>query len=725
MKQKREFILDGLCCPNCAAKIEGEVRSLPEVAEASLNLINNKLSVTIKESGINDIADTVKTIVKAHEPSVKVRDLANKTDKVEGTIKEQENDRDNIRGYIFRLSLSLVMVVLAYVLKLTGSIRLIALIIAYLLSGYEILMSAIGNIRKGRIFDENFLMGFASLGALVIGEELEAVTVLIFYGIGELLQDLAVKSSRKNIAGLMDIRPDYANLVTGAGTRTVSPEQVSIGDLILVKPGEKIPLDGIVVKGYSYIDTRALTGESMPREVTVSDEVLSGTINTSGLLEISVTKSFGDSTVSRILELVENSGSKKAESEKFITKFARYYTPIVVFTAVGVALLPPLFGVGAFSLWIYRALSFLIISCPCALVISIPLSFFGGIGGAARQGILIKGGNFLDALHQVDTVVFDKTGTLTRGVFKVSGLYPSQGISQQELLRFAVAAESSSGHPIAKSILDYYNETEQGYSDQRIIIPGSGDSILLDEALRTCEVTEKAGFGMMARLTIGTIYAGNEKLMNMIHLNAAKPAQTGSVVHIAWENQYLGYILISDEIKQNVKKEIARLKQAGVRFIVMLTGDHKEAAGEIAGECGVDEYHAELLPQDKVSVFGSYQISKPGKGKTVFVGDGINDAPVLAAADIGIAMGGIGSDAAIEAADIVIMNDDIGKITTAIKVARKTRNIVIQNIIFALGVKILIMALAFFGITSIWFAIFADVGVSLLALCNALRVMQL
>ncbi|MHB8128839.1 MAG: heavy metal translocating P-type ATPase [Mobilitalea sp.] len=707
MGNKQEYILDGLCCANCAAKIEKEVSDLAEVAEVSLNQMNNKLSILLKANNTTDISNTVKKIVATHEPSIRVLDLSDTSKQGVGNVKNKENEGNaEIKSYLIRLSIAVVLATLFSILKVSDGVTLVAFLLAYLLAGYEVLTIAVKNIFKGKVFDENFLMGIASLGAFIIGERVEAIAVLVFYGIGELLQEMAVHKSKKNIAGLMDIRPDYANKIIGDTLEVVAPELVEVGDIILVKPGERIPLDGIVVKGNSFLDTRALTGESVPREVTIEDSVLSGTINSSGVLEVEVTKPFGESTVSKILELVENAGSKKAESEKFITKFARYYTPIVVFSAVAVAIFPPLFGFGPFADWLYRALSFLIISCPCALVISIPLSFFGGIGGGAKQGILIKGGNYLDALKLVDTVVFDKTGTLTKGVFEVVKLNPVDGVETSELIRLAAIAENYSTHPIAKSILSYYDKN-------------SGDV-----GIEAAQITEIAGHGVVAIWNENTIYAGNEKLMQKYNIPVSQPDISGSIVHVARNNEYLGYLLIADEIKPGVRETMLALKQLGVKKTVMLTGDLKNAAKEIAELCQVDEYQAELLPQDKVAWFEQYKRQLTGKGKIVFVGDGINDAPVLAGADIGIAMGGIGSDAAIEAADVVIMNDDIGKIVTAIKIARKTKLIVTQNIIFALGIKILIMMLAFLGITSIWFAIFADVGVALLALFNAMRAMH-
>lgn len=707
MNEKKEYLLDGLCCANCAAKIEQEVGSLSEVGEASINLMSGKLSITHNMDNTEGLTDKIRKIVASHEPSVKVSEVtAAALETGKGSNKEEAEDKRTMRLYLLRLGVAVILAVLLSVLHLPKGFELAGFLVAYALAGYETLTTAVKNILKGRVFDENFLMGFASLGAFAIGDHVEAIAVLVFYGVGELLQDMAVDRSKRNIAGLMDIRPDYANKLDGDSITVVAPDQIQVGDRILVKPGEKLPLDGRVVKGSSFIDTRALTGESVPVEVSPEDTVLSGTINTSGVIEVEVTKPFGEATVTKILEMVQNAGTKKAESEKFVTRFARYYTPAVVFTAVGVALLPPLFGFGEFTLWLYRALSFLIISCPCALVISIPMSFFGGIGGGAKQGILVKGGNYLDALNNVDTVVFDKTGTLTQGVFQVAKVCPVDGVERMELLRLAAIAENHSTHPIAKSILNYYNRE------------GNEDSI------PSVQITELAGHGVAADYEGAVIYAGNEKLMKKNDITFLPVEATGSIVHVAYGQRYLGYIRISDKIKQGAAEAITALKRLGINNTVMLTGDHTNTAGEIAGLCGIDEYQAELLPQDKVSWFENYKQKASGKGKIIFVGDGINDAPVLAGADIGIAMGGIGSDAAIEAADVVIMNDEIGKIVTAIKIARKTHRIVLQNIVFALGTKLLIMILAFFGITSIWFAIFADVGVALIALLNAMRAMR-
>lgn len=612
----------------------------------------------------------------------------------------------NFSLIVIRLATAMIFTLIAwlagrYKTDCFNIVSVIIYVVAYLLAGYEVIINAGKNISRGKLFDENFLMTFASLGAFAIGDLLEAVTVMIFYGVGELLQELAVARSRKNISAAMDIRPDFANLKIRGGIKTVSPQDIKIGDTIIIKPGERVPLDGTITNGESFLDTSALTGETVPVRAGVGNDIYSGCVNTSGLLEVIVTKCFAESTVSRVLELVSSSSAKKARSEKFITKFAAVYTPSVVFGAVAVALLPPLFGFGTYSQWFYKALSFLIISCPCALVISIPISFFGGIGGAAKHGILIKGGNFLEALNSAKTIVFDKTGTLTKGVFSVCEVCPQDTITKNELLRLAAVCEANSNHPIAKSILSAYK----------------------GEKLPNAQISETPGLGITADINGDIIAVGNAKLMAQIGIEEL-PVFAKTTVYVAKNGEYCGYILISDKLRGEAKEAIIKLKQLGMRLFVMLTGDNDAIAKEVSKELNIDEYHSGLLPQDKVSEFEKLLISEKRHGKVIYVGDGINDAPVLSRSDIGIAMGGIGSDAAIEAADIVIMNDDISKLVTAFKIAKKTRYIVFENIIFAMAVKIIIMVLAFLGLTSIWFAIFADVGVALLALLNAVRAMR-
>ena len=579
---------------------------------------------------------------------------------------------------------------------------------AYVIVGGDVVKRAVGNIGKGQVFDENFLMTIATVGAFFVGEYPEAVAVMLFYQVGELFQSYAVNRSRKNITELMDIRPDFANVRRDGVEEQVDPDEVAVGETIVVKPGERIPLDGVITKGNSSLDTMALTGESVPREVLCGEEVISGCINLTGALEVQVSKPFGESTVSKILDLVENASSKKAEAENFITKFARYYTPIVVLCAAVLAVIPPLF-LGGWSTWIYRGLTFLVVSCPCAVVISVPLSFFGGLGGASKAGVLIKGSNYLEALAEAEIVVMDKTGTLTKGTFKVTEVKPAsengvEVISGEKLLELTAYAESYSNHPISLSIQKAYGKE-------------------LDKN-RLESTEELAGHGVHAVIDGFDIYAGNEKLMRQQKISFTNAAQIGTIVHVAKNDQYLGYILIADEIKEDAAECIRGLKAEGVNRVIMLTGDRKETADYVASQIGLTEVHSELLPGDKVDEVEKIIASKSSKGRLVFVGDGINDAPVLARADIGIAMGGLGSDAAIEAADVVIMTDEPSKIAAAMRISRKTLGIVKQNIVFALGVKILVLILAAFGIANMWLAVFADVGVAGIAILNAMRAMQ-
>lgn len=577
-------------------------------------------------------------------------------------------------------------------------------IISYLIVGYDIVLKAIRNVFRGKVFDENFLMTVATIGAFGVGEFPEAVAVMLFYQVGELFQSFAVDRSRKSISNLMDIRPDFANLVKEDSIEKVDPDEVSIGDIILIRPGEKIPLDGVVVEGNSMIDTKALTGESVPREVNVGDDILSGCINVNGLLKVEVTKEFEQSTVSKILELVENASSKKSKSENFITKFAKYYTPIVVIIAVVLAVIPPIIIPGAsFSEWLYRALSFLVVSCPCALVISIPLSFFGGIGGASKIGILIKGSNYLEALAKSEIIVFDKTGTLTEGVFEVQKI-EAVGITEEKLIRYAALAESFSNHPIAQSVKKAYGKE-------------------IDSKLVT-STNELTGLGIESIIEDKDVIIGNEKLMISKNIDYNKCKDIGTVLYVAIDQKYCGYILISDRIKEDSKVAIKQLKNSNVSQTVMLTGDKKDVGEFVANEIGLDKVYTDLLPDGKVEKVEELMKQKSEKGKLVFVGDGINDAPVLALSDIGIAMGGLGADAAIEAADVVIMTDEPSKISKAISLSKKTLRIVKENIFFAIFVKIAVLVLCAFGISTMWEAVFADVGVSIIAILNALRVLR-
>ena len=577
-------------------------------------------------------------------------------------------------------------------------------IISYIIVGYEILRKAIRNIFRGKIFDENFLMSVATLGAFGIGEYPEAVAVMLFYQIGELFQDYAVDKSRKSISSLMDIRPDFANIYRNEKIEKVNPEEVKIGETIIVKPGEKIPLDGHIIDGKTSIDTKALTGESIPKDVIEGDEVLSGCINLTGAIKIQVTKEYGESTVSKILDLVENASSRKSKSENFITKFAKYYTPIVVIIAVILAIIPPLIIKGAsFTEWLYRALSFLVVSCPCALVISIPLSFFGGIGGASKIGILVKGSNYLEALANTEIAVFDKTGTLTKGVFEVQKVN-AIGVTKEELLEIASYGENYSNHPISKSIKQAYNKK-------------------IDES-QIMNVQELSGLGIEAKIKNQNVLLGNEKLMNEKGIEFEKCKDIGTILYIAIEGKYAGYILIRDKIKEDSKKTIEELKRNGIKQTVMLTGDRKNVGEAVAKEIGIDNVYTELLPDEKVKKVEELLKTKTEKGKLAFVGDGINDAPVLTLADIGIAMGGLGADSAIEAADIVIMTDEPSKIIKAIKISKKTMRIVKENIVFAIFVKIAVLILTAFGLSTMWEAVFADVGVSIIAIINAFRALH-
>ncbi|KAF6577145.1 cadmium-translocating P-type ATPase [Paenibacillus sp. EKM212P] len=621
-----------------------------------------------------------------------------------------DHGTDGMRRMIARLAIGAVVAAIAWWLPVEGVGKLALFLLAYIIVGGDVVLQAARSLVRGMAFDEYFLMTLATVGAFAIGEYPEGVAVMFFYQIGELFQGIAVNRSRKSISDLMDIRPDYANLKTAESLWRVSPEDVRIGDLIVIKPGEKIPLDGKVIDGKSHVDTSALTGESVPRTVEPGSNVLSGFINTNGLLTVEVSKEFSESAVSKILELVQNASAKKAPTEKFITKFSRYYTPVVVIVALLLAVVPPLVVPGAhFADWVYRALVFLVISCPCALVVSIPLGFFGGIGAASRSGVLIKGGNYLEALNHVKYAVFDKTGTLTKGVFRVTGIYPAGDFTNETLLETAALAELHSTHPIAASLRESY-----------------GNEL---RAERVQQYSEISGHGIQAQIDGRLVSAGNVKLMEREHVafNVAQQAGTldeGTVVHVAVDGTYAGCILISDEVKEDAAQTVASLKKLGVVKTIMLTGDNRTVAEAVGRQLGLDEVRAELLPQHKAEAIEQLSASKKTSDKILFVGDGINDTPVLALADVGVAMGGLGSDAAIEAADIVIMNDEPSRLVTAIHIAKRTRRIVWQNIIFALGVKAVFLTLGAFGIATMWEAVFSDVGVTLLAVLNVMRVLK-
>lgn len=607
---------------------------------------------------------------------------------------------------IIKIVIALILFLVALIVPLESQLINNGLfVISYLIVGLEIVLKAIRNIFKGKVFDENFLMAIATIGAFVIGEYPEAVAVMLFYQIGEAFQDYAVDKSRKSIISLMDIRPDFANIQRNGKIDKINPEEVNVGDIIVVKPGEKVPLDGIIVKGTSMIDTSALTGESVPKEVKEQDEILSGCINENGVLEVEVTKKFGESTASKILDLVENASSKKSKSENFISKFAKYYTPIVVVTAVLLAIIPPMIFNGAEWIeWIHRALTFLVVSCPCALVISIPLGFFGGIGGASKIGVLVKGSNYLEALSNTEIMVLDKTGTLTEGVFEVQQINPID-ISEEDLIKYATYAESFSNHPIAISLKKAY-----------------GKEIVNK---KVSETQELPGLGVRAVIEGESIFVGNEKLMKENCIDYIKSEEIGTILYIAVNNKFAGTIVISDKIKTDAKETIDKLKKDNIKKIVMLTGDKRKVGENVAEKLGIDEVYTELLPSDKVEKVENLMKNKSENGNLAFIGDGINDAPVLAISDIGIAMGGLGSDAAIEAADVVLMTDEPSRVVDAIKISKKTMTIVKQNIIFAISIKLIVLILSAIGISNMWQAVFADVGVSILAILNALRALYI
>ena len=616
---------------------------------------------------------------------------------------------------LVRIIVSAVLVAVFSLIPVNNPyVRLALFLIPYLIIGYDILRKAVLGIVNGQVFDENFLMALATVGAIILGEYVEGTAVMLFYQIGELFQSYAVGKSRRNISALMDIRPDYANIEQDGQLEQVDPDDVEVGTVIVVQPGEKVPIDGVVVGGASTLNMSALTGESLPREVQEGDEVISGCVNLTGLLRIETTKEFGESTVSKILDLVENSSMKKSRSENFITRFAKYYTPAVCIGALALAVLPPVVNLmmgnpAGWSQWVIRALTTLVISCPCALVISIPLSFFGGIGGASSKGVLVKGSNYLEALSETKYVVCDKTGTLTKGVFEVTHIEAAEGLDADELLEMAAYAESYSNHPISRSLKDAYGKR-------------TGKQI---DAGRVCDVEEISGHGVSAVIDGRKVSAGNAKFMRMLNIAYTVPQNIGTEVHVAVDGRYAGYILISDIVKPNAGAAIAGLKAAGVRQVVMLTGDAGNVAEAVAAELGVDVVKSELLPADKVAEVERLLASKGEKERLAFVGDGINDAPVLSRADIGIAMGALGSDAAIEAADIVLMDDDVRKIAAVVKCARKTLCIVKQNIVFALGVKALVLILGALGMANMWEAVFADVGVAVIAIMNSMRALKM
>ena len=728
-----KLVLNGLDCANCANKIEDKVNKINGVKEATVNFSTTVLTAEIKEENLkSEIINEIKSIVKKLEPHVKVeekidnKEIKNKTKACTSSCCSKDNDhhegsKDKIHEHshekeessngkieILKDNWLLIVGAIIYAIALlyngNNKISIILFVASYLAIGGEVILTAIKNILRGEVFDENFLMSIATIGAFFIGEYPEAVAVMLFYQIGEVFQGYAVNKSRKSISSLMNIRADYANVLRNGSEFKVSPEEVNLEEIIVIKPGERVPLDGTVIEGTSFLDTSALTGESVPREVKTGDEILSGAINDNGVLKVKVNKEYGESTVARILELVENASNKKAPTEKFITKFSKVYTPIVVFIAIIVAIVPPLLIKDAtFSEWLYKALSLLVVSCPCALVVSIPLGVFSGIGAASKKGILVKGGNYLEALKESEIVVFDKTGTLTKGVFKVTNIN-AKNISEDELLEITAIGESNSNHPIALSIANAY-----------------GKEINKNEIESYKEV---AGHGVEAIIKGKKVLLGNSKLMKSNNISYDEVDTIGTIVHIAIDGEYKGNIVISDEVKENVKEALTELKSVGIKKTIMLTGDSIVVADKVAKAIGIDEVHAELLPSDKVNKVEEILNKKSANGKVLFVGDGINDAPVLARADIGIAMGGVGSDAAIEAADVVLMKDKVEAISEAIRVSRKTSKILWQNIIFSLAIKVAVMILVIFGLTNMWAAVFADVGVTLLAVLNSMRIIR-
>lgn len=698
---EKTYILRGLNCANCAAKIEKEARELEGVHSSHVDLVKQTLKIQADESVDSSLSHQVEEIVHSHEPDIIVLDAAAESSE---DVEESGHQQTTLWRLFIGALLFIIGIVLQEVMAVSLPISLSFFLLAYLILGGDVIMRAARNIAKGRVFDENFLMSISTIGALIIGEYPEAVAVMLFYQIGEYFQDMAVNRSRKSIADLMDIRPDYATVIREGEHIVVSPENVSIDEMILVKPGERVPLDGVVIQGESMLDTKALTGESVPRKVSEGDEILSGCINQQGVLTVQVTRTFETSTVSKIIDLVENASSHKAPTENFITTFARYYTPVVVILALLLAVIPPLLFSGEWNDWVYRALIFLVISCPCALVISIPLTFFGGIGAASKHGVLVKGSNYLEALNHVETIVFDKTGTLTQGVFEVQAIYPAEGYSEDDLLHWAAEAEYYSNHPIAQSIINAY-----------------GQEI---DSTRISNYQELSGHGVSAVIDQCTVLAGNHKLMTSEEIRYEQCTQAGTKVYIAVDGNYAGCILIADQVKEDSPLAIEQLKQAGVTKTVMLTGDDETISHAISEKLGIDEYYAQLLPEDKVTKLEEIERHKRPDSKLAFVGDGINDAPVLARADVGIAMGGLGSDAAIEAADVVLMTDEPMKIVEAMRIAKETKRIVTQNIVIALGVKGFFLILGALGMATMWEAVFGDVGVTVIAVLNAMRILR-
>lgn len=739
---ERVYFISGLDCANCAAKLERQLKELSFFDDVTIDFMAQKLILQVKElETLPQALQQVEAVIERVEPGVtisarqkKVKEIhhshahenscscghehSNESQEHGGQESEAQAEATELqaavkpkaaaftpemRQSVVRIAVSAVLVLLANLLQLSDMAQFGVYLLAYLIVGGDIVLRAVRNITRGQVFDENFLMAVATIGAFCVGEYPEGVMVMLLYQVGELFQDYAVHRSRRSIADLMDIKPEVAHVKQGGRFLSVAPDEVALGDIIQIRPGEKVPLDGVVLEGHSTLDTVALTGESAPREVSPGQPVLSGCINTSGALLVRVEKEYEDSTVAKILDLVENASSKKAETENFITRFARYYTPAVVAIAAVLAVVPPLVLQQSFSGWIYRALTFLVISCPCALVISIPLTFFGGLGASSRHGVLVKGSNYLEALAQLEIAVFDKTGTLTKGQFAVTDVHPV-GVTAEQLLYYAACAESLSNHPIATAVQQASTKT------------------IAADALQSGE--EIAGYGIVAVVEGRTVLAGNYRLMEREQITCKRAEESGTIIYIAIDRKFCGWLVIADEIKSDAQSMITRLKALGVKQIVMLTGDNPQTAGQVAVQLGITQVFSQLLPGDKVQCLEKLLQQKSAWGTIAFTGDGLNDAPVLARADVGIAMGGLGSDAAIEAADVVIMNDQPSKLADAIEIARATRRIVKQNIVFILAVKLLVLLLAALGMATMWMAVFADVGVAVVAILNAVRIIR-